>query len=564
MNASTVRGRSRLAARLAALVAVVALLSGVTTAATATFSADADVPGAASTSTTTLPVLDPEAASATRNSDGTIDITWRDPDIRPDIDPQYRLQRSIGGGDYITVHTGSAASFTDDPRINAHFTPQEVTDISAGFRHTCAVANGRAYCWGSNLHGQLGLGRTGSSNVPVAVDTSGVLAGLTVTDISAGFRHTCSVAENAAGDSRAYCWGEGPYGQLGSGSNYWSNAPIAVDVSDNAELAGQVTQVSAGHDHTCAVAGGNAYCWGNNNSGQLGNIAIGALWESSFTPVRVDLNPYYDGMVRDISAGFGHSCAVVNHWAYCWGLNDDGQLGNADAPHKTFYPVTPIALSTDHQVTAISAGDRHTCAAVDGGAYCWGFGGSGRLGDGSTYGTDIPVAVDFGGQIPSGQTIADVSAGAEHSCAITKGAFAGEGIAFCWGKGAGGRLGLQNPTTDVTTPRPVTIFHLNTVVPAISAGSTHGCAIVGYRAACWGAAEGYGQLGFNGDYSQSDIPQYVDTSGALGPVAYCDDDNWVVVAGTRCTPAPGVPVRYRIHYTKAGWSPTDATVVQTE
>ena len=49
--------------------------------------------------------------------------------------------------------------------------------IAAGNAHSCAIENGRAYCWGENDYGQLGDGRTADSSVPVAVDTRGALAG---------------------------------------------------------------------------------------------------------------------------------------------------------------------------------------------------------------------------------------------------------------------------------------------------------------------------------------------------------------------------------------------------
>ena len=61
--------------------------------------------------------------------------------------------------------------------------------------------------------GSSGNNTTADSKVPVAVDTSGVLAGKTLTAISAGENHTCVVA-----DGRAYCWGWNVSGQLGNNS----------------------------------------------------------------------------------------------------------------------------------------------------------------------------------------------------------------------------------------------------------------------------------------------------------------------------------------------------------
>ena len=97
-----------------------------------------------------------------------------------------------------------------------------VTAISAGFAHTCAIADGNAYCWGSGADGVLGNGGTADSSVPVAV--GGALSGKTVTAISAGRSNTCAVAAG-----RAYCWGYNLNGQLGNGATTDSATPVAVN-----------------------------------------------------------------------------------------------------------------------------------------------------------------------------------------------------------------------------------------------------------------------------------------------------------------------------------------------
>ena len=77
------------------------------------------------------------------------------------------------------------------------------------------MADGKAYCWGFNGDGQLGNNTTTDSSLPVAVDTSGPLAGKTVTAISAGYWHSCAVA-----DGRASCWGDNLEGQLGDNERH--------------------------------------------------------------------------------------------------------------------------------------------------------------------------------------------------------------------------------------------------------------------------------------------------------------------------------------------------------
>jgi alpha-tubulin suppressor-like RCC1 family protein len=59
--------------------------------------------------------------------------------------------------------------------------------VTAGFQHTCALTTtGQALCWGRGDHGSLGTGRTSNEALPTPVDTTGDLAGKTITQIAAG------------------------------------------------------------------------------------------------------------------------------------------------------------------------------------------------------------------------------------------------------------------------------------------------------------------------------------------------------------------------------------------
>jgi len=142
--------------------------------------------------------------------------------------------------------------------------------VSASYDYTCGVTlSGTAYCWGSNVHGQLGNGTTTDSPTPVAVS-----GGLAFAAVSAGDGHTCGVTPGGA----AYCWGYNSSGALGNGTT--TNSAIPVAVSGGLTFAA----VSAGVDHTCGVTpSGAAYCWGFNVYGMLGN----GTTTSSTTPVAV-------------------------------------------------------------------------------------------------------------------------------------------------------------------------------------------------------------------------------------------------------------------------------------
>jgi len=136
-------------------------------------------------------------------------------------------------------------------------------------------------------------------------------------------------------------------------------------------------------------------------------------------------------------------------------------------------------------VTAVSTSRNNSCAilAADGSVVCWGDGSSGKLGDGRTVASAVPVAV-----IGLGPGVQQISAGVFHTCAIDA-----AGAAKCWGSGTEGRLG-NGSTSDSSTP--VQVSGLTSGVRSIAAGAVHTCAIDADGAAkCWG----WGEFGQRGD-----------------------------------------------------------------
>lgn len=135
---------------------------------------------------------------------------------------------------------------------------QRFAAISAGDSHTCGLTTGgAAWCWGLNQYGELGDGTTTMRLVPVPVS-----GGLGFASISAG-GHTCGVTPGG----QAYCWGWNQFGQLGDGTTDSRLTPVSV--------AGGLlfaTVATGGGSHTCGVTPtGEAYCWGQNDYGVLGN-----------------------------------------------------------------------------------------------------------------------------------------------------------------------------------------------------------------------------------------------------------------------------------------------------
>ena len=381
--------------------------------------------------------------------------------------------------------------------------------ISAGWDHSCALTNaGAAYCWGSNTYGTLGNGSTTNSLTAVAVS-----GGLTFTTITSGGWHTCALT--SAGD--AYCWGNNALGQLGNGSTAHSSIPVAV-----AGGLKFVTLASTG-DHTCAlVASGAAYCWGKNDFGQFGNgtKSNGSTVPGSTTPVPVSGGLHFTAL----DAGGYHTCGIVGSGAaYCWGLNQSGQLGNG-SQGTNVDALVPTAVSGGLVFTAIFTGFYHTCGlASDQTVYCWGSNLYGGLGDGSFMTNGLASGPDYCPTYPNtgacsvrpvvmppglgGYHPFTLGLGGYHTCGL-----ANAGVAACWGADTYGQLG--NGTTGMignTSNRSGVIgsatfpgrLAFKGIAPSIT---NYTCAIMttGEEVYCWGRND-VGQLG-DGTTRDSPVP----------------------------------------------------------
>lgn len=379
---------------------------------------------------------------------------------------------------------------------------EKLASISTGEDHTCALStSGKAYCWGFDFLGQLGNNSTTNSSVPVSVAPTKNGLALAFSIISAGFTHTCGISMT----NNAYCWGNNEHGMLGNNSLVNSSIPVEVyKRSGKSELA--FAKITGGFEHTCALTTtGIAYCWGRNRNGELGNNTT----FDSETPVAV-ANPDSGNPLnfKMISAGDGYTCGLdTSDKTYCWGSNYEGQLGINNSDLGFSKVPMPISKSSDGQdltFSSISTGSGRTCGlTTKGQAYCWGSNFYGALGNGNPEDSPIPVVV---AKSSDGQelTFSQISTGAV-TCAIAK-----NSKTYCWGHNESGSLGNNslvnsNIPAQIVMPKGETDSDFSTISASVNG---HVCAIsLSGKTYCWGFNL-YGAIG-NNTTSNSSIPVLV-------------------------------------------------------
>jgi alpha-tubulin suppressor-like RCC1 family protein len=309
--------------------------------------------------------------------------------------------------------------------------------VSAGGSHTCGIRHaGKLYCWGDDFFGEVGDGDGPdlTASAPRRIGTFEDWA-----TVSAGGNHTCGVRTNG----KLYCWGDDRAdddyftGQIGDGDSDSTPVTTPRRIGTFEDWA----TVSAGGNHTCGVrTNGKLYCWGDDEDGRLG---IGPTVGAVGAPARV-------GTFEDwsaVSAGGGHSCGVRHGGKlYCWGNADDGRLGAGAA---TGDANTPRRIGTFEDWAKVSAGGRHTCGArKNGKLYCWGDDDNGQVGDGVHLGSPDPALAPR--RIGTFEDWANIAAGSQHSCAIRH-----LGKLYCWGMDASGQVGNGDSPALTASPRQV-------------------------------------------------------------------------------------------------------------
>lgn len=406
----------------------------------------------------------------------------------------------------------------------------DASEVASGLYQVCVILGGQTWCNGGNQSGQVGNGLVEPLWVklyvrPVRVlRQSGNLLGKVDKITASGNEAACTVTT----DNNIYCWGSNAYRYLGNGSST-DPYPTPSAVQKPASMNGkEITKLAMGYNTSCAVAGGDLYCWGRNQYGQIGDgtttqrstpVMTSTIGTSNGIPVTdVTMSPYAD-----------FTCAVAGGDTYCWGRNTYGQIGDGTTttrltPRLVSKQAGALAGKTvvkvvneyaprllDGGVTSDSGGSAryyyrqaHACALTsDGQVFCWGSNRYGQMGQG-TWGTSnqtVPIRVL--GNL-SGKTVRDIATSYRTPCALTTEADTGNRF-YCWGGNqfGAGAVGHNQPCdnsgsyTYMCSPTPVDMEPdglQDRYIDSISAGVNRVCAIADSASYCAGN-NGAAQLG---------------------------------------------------------------------
>ncbi len=412
----------------------------------------------------------------------------------------------------------------------------------------CAVLeSGGVDCWGDNTYGELGDGTESGSDScqaasvcspsPVAVVGAGGVGTLSdVTTMVGGYSNYCAALTTGG----AVCWGYAGSGNLGGGNgdDFTVDVPEPVEVSVGVPLtdmvANLVSSITDGEDICAVLTSGGVDCWGANGaivgSGNVGNgLASGPdeCWGATAPNCEMYATPVVGvgdtGTLSGVTSVVGPSangfCAVLSSGGVdCWGA--DPILGNGSSGGDSPSPVpvdgvggvgalTSVAgLVTDEGIG--SGGDAPSICAilVSGGVDCWGGDSNDDLGDGSSYGSTVPVSVLGVNGTGTLSGVTSMDSDQTGFCAVASG-----GV-DCWGSDTFGALGAGSPSCltaggDCATPAQVVGVNgtsgISGVTSLAAAYFDSNCAVLTSGGVdCWGDSDS-GELG-DGSTTATDSP----------------------------------------------------------
>lgn len=332
--------------------------------------------------------------------------------------------------------------------------------IATGGGYTCALrADKTLKCWGLNIDGQLGQGDIvargdGAGEMGANLPAISLGTGRTALAVAASTYHTCAVLDNGSvkcwgyiGDGRLGLIGVAETDDKGDGPNEMGDNLPAVDLGSGRTAV----DIVVGNQHTCALLdNATVKCWGKSPDGQLGQGNINSIGDNvNEMGDNLAAIPMGTGRsVTQLASGTWHNCALLdNATVKCWGYGGSGRLGQGnannlgDGANEMGDNLNAINLGAGKTVKYIAAGGAHTCAILnDDKVKCWGEGFYGTLGQGG--GADLgDGATEMGDNLAyvdlgTGRTAKKIVASTDSNCAILD-----NDTVKCWGRGSEGRLG---------------------------------------------------------------------------------------------------------------------------
>ena len=428
-----------------------------------------------------------------------------------------KTARCVGSGE-----KGSLGTFNGGPTV----VTSAVKLLATGKEFTCYTSgdNQQAFCYGRNDKGQLGNPSTGNSVKPVPVlDMDNSNSPLTeVRALTAGEAHACAVLKSG----RAVCWGDNSSGQLGNLSERGVGARSVMESERSPKPMPAVKDIAAGASSTCLIAREDStlFCFGERF-----NSARKVNW----VPERVEYanNVGYLSSVRQVGLGRNFGCALTKgSQVYCWGQNDLRQLGILmpvkGMPKASLVQVRypqEMALS---RIEQIAVGEAHACAIHrdEKTVFCWGDNRYNQLGSSSTRGETEQVALGSNNLTLKG--VKEVRAGPDRTCIISV-----RDELFCWGNGVNGILGNPKPFSVYPSRALDSTLEALANVTHVQVGWDHACIKdQAEKLYCFGLNT-YGQLGMqriSGAILQSETATLgrisaIDVRGGQACVIYGDD-----------------------------------------
>ena len=475
------------------------------------------------------------------------------------------MRRKVSAASLVSLLAGlSAITATSGAAVGATaVAPPGGSAASSEASSDATAAESTLYAWGANSYGQLGIGTTNTSSVPVAVSFP---AGVSPIAVAAN-----EVAAYAIGSNgKLYAWGDNSLGELGNGSTVSSSStPVRValpkGVVPTALAAGGATGYAIGSD-------GNLYAWGDNEYGILGNGTtdeqgnLSIADNNSFVPIKVEMPAGVS--VRSVATGnLGGSYALGSDGnLYGWGGGNSVYTYGPLTPQVVSIPSTigPVAVAGNGSTPDLPLGPTYLLGS-NGTIEDWGSNHTGELGNGTTSATTSPAPLT----VPAGVTVQSIAAGIEPDVGITGYAITTAKQLLAWGNNQYGQLGTGTATGPDSCPgydfavscstAPVAGLSGNETTAVASSGLTTYALSqpisnpTGARVYSWGAGSS-GQLGDGSTTGDNPTPGAISFPNPGTPTAVAAGDNsgYAIVATSAptisgspsSTVVDGVPLSY--------------------